>query len=101
MPTSDMGAHARTGAMREAVASGDCQAALRLWDVYVAGIREEIARRECSPARLAEAREFLDWARRTVLCARAQAQTRLNAIHVARQYGAPPSRPPSSLRTSL
>jgi hypothetical protein len=50
---------------------------------------------------MAEAREFLDWARRVVLCVRAQAQNRLNTIHVAKQYGAPPPLPPPSLRTRL
>jgi hypothetical protein len=91
----------RTDEMRRAVASGEWPAVLRLWEVYAAGIREEIGRGACTPARMAEAQGFLDWARRVVLCARAQAQTRLNAIHVARQYGPSPSRPPSSLRTSL
>jgi hypothetical protein len=91
----------RTGQIRTAVASGDWRTALRLWDVYAAGIREEIGRGACSQARMAEAREFLDWAGRVVLCARAQTQNRLNTIFVAKQYGPSPSRPPSSLRTSL
>ena len=91
----------RTGNLRRAVASGEWQSALRLWDEYAAGIREEIRRGTCPEARIAEAREFLDWTRRVVLCARAQAQNRLNAIHVAKQYGSVPSRPRSVLQTSL
>ena len=87
----------RTGQIRTAVASGDW----RLWGVYAAGIREEIGRGACSQARMAEARELLDWAGRVVLCARARTQNRLNTIFVAKQYGPSPSRPPSSLRTSL
>ena len=67
----------RTDEMRRAVASGEWPAVLRLWEVYAAGIREEIGRGACTPARMAEAQGFLDWARRVVLCARAQAQTRL------------------------
>jgi hypothetical protein len=90
----------RTDDIRKAVASGEWQAALHHWEFYVAGIRAEIRRGACTPARMAEARKFLDWARRVALCARAQAQNRLNTIHAARQYGSP-SRPPSSLRTIL
>jgi len=91
----------RTNHIRRAVASGEYQNALRLWDDYAAGIRQEICHGTCTAARMAEAREFLEWARRVVLCARAQAQNQLNAIHVAKQYGPPPSRPASFLRTSL
>jgi hypothetical protein len=90
-----------TNDIRRAVASGDYPSALRLWDEYAAGIRQEIRRGACTPARMAEAREFLEWARRAVLCARARAQNQLNAIHVAKQYGQSPSRPASFLRTSL
>jgi hypothetical protein len=50
---------------------------------------------------MSEAREFLDWAKRVALCARAQAQQRLITIHAARQYGSQPSRPLSSLRKSM
>jgi hypothetical protein len=91
----------RTDDMRRAVASGDWLAVLRLWDVYAAGIQEELAQGTCTRARLAEAQEFLDWAMRVALCARAQAQNRLNTIHAASQYCPQPSRPLSSLRTSL
>jgi len=91
----------RTDDMRKAVVSGEWPAVLRLWDVYTAGILEEIGRGTCSPARMTEAREFLDWAKRFVLCARAQAQYRLDAIHAARQYSPQPSRLLSSLQTRL
>jgi hypothetical protein len=91
----------RTNQIRKAVVSADWPAALRLWEVYAAEIREEIGRGTCSQARMAEAREFLDWAGRVVLCARAQTQNRLNTIFVAKQYGPSPSRPPSFLRASL
>jgi hypothetical protein len=91
----------RTDDMRRTVASGDWHAALRLWDVYASGILEEIGRGACTPARMSEARKFLDWAKRIALCARAQAQQRLNTIHAARQYGPQPPRPLSSLRKSM
>jgi hypothetical protein len=90
-----------TDEIRKAVAAGDWPAALRHWEAYAAGIREEIGRRTCTPARMAEAREFLDWAARVVQCGRAQAQSRLNAIHAARQYAAATSQRSSSLHTSL
>jgi len=91
----------RTIDMRKAVASGDWHAVSRLWDDYATGILEEIGRRTCTRARLAEAREFLGWAERVALCARAQAQNRLNTIHAARQYDPRPSPPFSSVRASL
>jgi hypothetical protein len=91
----------RTDDMRTAVASGDWHAVLRLWDIYAAGIHQELAQGTCTRARLSEAGEFLDWAKRVALCARAQAQNRLNTIHAARQYDPQPSRPLPSLRTSL
>jgi hypothetical protein len=86
--------------MRRAVASGDWHAVSRLWDSYAAGIHEEIGLGTCTRARMSEAGEFLAWAKRVALCARAHAQHRLNAMHAARQYGPQPPRPPSSLRKS-
>jgi hypothetical protein len=91
----------RTDFIRRAVASGEHRNALRLWDDYAAGIRQEILHGTCTAARMAEAREFLEWARRAVLCSRAQDQNRLNAIHVAKQYGPAQPHPVSFLRTSL
>ena len=91
----------RTDDMRRAVASGDWHSVLRLWDVYAAGILEELGRGTCTRARMAEAREFLEWTKRVAFCARAQAQHRLNAIHAAQQYRPQPSPPASSVRTSL
>ncbi len=92
---------ARTDEMRQSAAAGDWQTVMRLWDEYAGAIREELAQRVCTKARLSEAREFLDWAQRVALCDRAQAQQRLNAIHAVRQYGAQPSPPRSSVRASL
>ena len=91
----------RTDRLRRAVASGEFQHASRLWDEYAAGIRQEICRGTCTEALMVEAREFLEWARRLVLCGHAQAQDQLNTIHVARQYGSAPSRPESFLKASL
>jgi hypothetical protein len=91
----------RTDKIRKAVASGDWQAALRFWEEYAAGIRKEISCGACSHARLSEARNFLDWAGRMVLCARAHAQNRLNTNYAAGRYAPCPSRPNSSLRMSL
>jgi len=92
---------ARIDELQNAVASGEWPAVLPLWESYAAVIHEEIVRGTCTAAHLSEAREFLDWAKRTALCARAQAQQQLNAIHAARQYDAPSAPQASSLRTSL
>ena len=91
----------RTSEMRKAVAAGDWPAVLRLWEAYAAGILEEIGRGTCTRARLAEAREFLDWAQRVVLCSRAQAQNQLNRIHAAQQYCPQAAPPRCSLRANL
>lgn len=91
----------RTDDMRRAVAAGDWPAVLRLWEVYSADILEEIGRGACTPARMSEAREFLEWAKRVAWCARAQAQQRLDAIHAAKQYGPQPSPPRSSVRMRM
>ena len=91
----------QTEEMRKAVAAGDWPAVLRLWEAYNGGILEEIQQRTCTPARLAEARVFLDWARRVALCSRAQTQQRLNAIHAVREYSPQPERPRSTVRISF
>ncbi|HUB82526.1 MAG TPA: hypothetical protein VMB03_27200 [Bryobacteraceae bacterium] len=91
----------RTGEMRKAVAAGDWAAVVRLWEAYAAGLLDEIGRGTCTPARMAEAGEFLAWAKRSALCARAHAQTRLDRIHAARQYGARSAPPPPSVSASL
>jgi len=93
--------HGRTEGIRRAVAAGDWPAVLRLWELYAAGILDEIGRGTCTHARMAEAGDFLNWATRFALCARAHAQNRLASIHAARQYGPEPVPPHSSLRKSL
>jgi hypothetical protein len=89
------------GEMRKAVAEGDWQSVLRLWEAYSGGLLEEIGHRTCSAARMAEARDFLEWAQRIVLCSRAQAQAYLDRIHAAQKYAAQPLPPRPSLQTSL
>jgi len=91
----------RTAEMQKAVAQGNWRAVLRLWDSYAAGILDEIRRHTCTRARMAEAREFLDWAQRFALCSRAHAQNRLARLHAAERYGMQPASPRSSLRTRL
>lgn len=82
----------QTDPIRKSVASGDFQSALRLWNVYAAAIGEEICRGTCTKDRIAEVREFMEWVRPAVLCARAHAQAQLNTIHVSELYSqeAPP-----------
>jgi hypothetical protein len=90
-----------TGEMRTAVAAGEWPAVLRLWETYASGILEEVGRGTCTRVRMAEAREFLEWAKRMALCERAQNQRRLNAIHAVERYRQQPSAPAPSVRTSL
>jgi len=80
-----------TGAIRQAVAAGDFPRATRLWNQYADGIQEEMRRGTCTTARLAEARELVEWARLTWLCARSHLQDRLNTIAAAERYTTPPS----------
>ena len=90
-----------TDEMRQAAAAGDWPAVLQLWEEYAAGIRQELAQGVCTRERLQEAREFLDWAGRVALCARAQDQRRLDTLHAAQQYSPQPTQRLPALRTSL
>lgn len=87
--------------MRTAAAAGDWPAVLRLWAEYAEVIRDELAQGVCTQTRLLEAREFLDWAGRLALCARAQNQQQLDTIHAVQQYGPQPLQRPPALRTCL
>jgi hypothetical protein len=91
----------RTDSIRRAVAAGDWPAVLRLWEPYAADILDEIRRGTCTHARMAEAGELLNWAKRVAWCARAHAQNRLDTIHAARQYGPEPVPTHAFLRKSL
>ena len=90
-----------TDEMRQAAAAGDWTAVLRLWEEYAAGIRQELTQGVCTGARLQEAREFLDWAGRVALCARAQDRQRLDTLHAAQQYSPQPAQRRPALHTSL
>ena len=80
-----------TGAIRQAVAAGDFPRVTRLWNQYATGIQEEICRGACTAARMAEARELVEWARLTWLCARSHLQARLNTIAAAERYTTRPA----------
>ena len=100
MPTNKISGE-RTAEMRKAAAAGDWPVVLRLWEAYAGGILEEIRLHTCTCVRMAEAREFLEWTQRVVLCSRAQAQSQLDRIHAARQYDPQPIPRRPSLRASL
>jgi hypothetical protein len=76
----------RTAAIRQAVACGDFLRATSLWNEYASLLHREICRGICTQARIDEARDLLEWSRRTVALARAHAQSRLDALRVAEQY---------------
>ena len=92
---------ARVEAIRRAVASGEFLRATSLWNQYASLLRGEIMRGACTRADMAEARELVEWSRRTVHLAQGHAQCRLNALRVAEQYlqKAPP--PAALLRACL
>ncbi|MGA3020205.1 MAG: hypothetical protein ABSF62_24050 [Bryobacteraceae bacterium] len=92
---------APTAAIRRAVASGDFPRVTVLWNEYASLLQGEISRGACTRARMAEARELLEWSRRTVALARAHAQSRLDALRVAEQYLQKAPRSAALLRTCL
>ena len=71
-----------SGPIREAVAEGDYERALDLWQKYTAGLAAQGLTKEA----LDEAGELLEWARPLVNASRARAQERLRALHVAGVY---------------
>jgi hypothetical protein len=83
-------------AIRRAIASGEYPRAQKLWAEYMAHLRAELRRGALTEAELKEAGEVLEWARVTVLCARAHIQNRLETLRVAAAYSAAPPAPPAS-----
>jgi hypothetical protein len=91
----------RTDPIRQAVAAGEFQQAMLLWDEYATNLRAEIGRGACTHARMAEAAELVEWSRGVLLCDRAHAQGRLTTIWVASQYDPPDAPSASCVRTNL
>jgi hypothetical protein len=77
--------------IRRAVTAGEFGKASALWETYAAQAADAIRSKAFSATDMAQMRELIDWARRAVTCARAQAQrrinTRLTGLHVATVYG--------------
>lgn len=90
-----------TEPIRRAVASGDFVRAGQLWSAYSRAILAEIERGACTEARMADARELVEWSRRSILCARAHAQEQLNALRAAGQYELRPQPPGPFLTASF
>ena len=74
--------------IREAIGSEDYHLASHLWNLYAGRLRDEILSGTASEERMAEARELVGWGRDVLICARSLALDNLNALHVARTYGA-------------
>ena len=92
---------ARIAAIRRAVASGDFLRATGLWNEYASLLQGEISRGVCTRVHMEEARELLEWSRRTVALARTHAQSRLDALRVAEQYVQKAPRAAALLRTCM
>jgi hypothetical protein len=90
-----------TEPIRQAVASGEFQKALLLWNGYAALLREELRNGSLTDARLADVRELVEWSRLVVLCGRAHTQSRLDSMRVAQTYDQSRSEPAAIIQTSL
>jgi hypothetical protein len=78
--------HLLTERIRQAVASGEFQSALLLWNDYVAALQQEVRRGRLSEADMQEAGKLVAWSREVLLCASAHAQDYLNRVNVAGEY---------------
>ena len=76
----------RIDAVRQAVAAEDWRGASLSWNDYAAALQRSILNGTCNAERMTEARQLLDWTKRSVLCLRAQTQDQLNGLHAVRQY---------------
>ena len=93
--------HQGTDPIRQAIAAGEFQRAMLLWNEYVAAILEEIRQGTCTQARMIEASELLEWACNVVQCDRAHAQSQLNTIWAASQYDPSGSTADTLVRVTL
>jgi len=98
MPTNNP---ALTNAIRRAVASGEFLRVTSLWSQYASLLRDEILHGTCTRAHMEEARELLDWSRRSTALRRAHVQSRLDALRVAAQYQQQSPPAPSLVGTCL
>ncbi len=78
--------------LRNAVASGEFQGALRLWEEYAGTLAEMARRGTLTEAALQEAAQLVEWARTVALMARAHGLDQLarqrDACRVAQVYSA-------------
>ena len=91
----------RTNPIREAIASGEFQRALSLWNELTAELRDEIGRGACTQGSITETMELTAWSRDVLLCERAHLQSQLSTMWVASQYGPADWETSSCLRTTL
>jgi hypothetical protein len=91
-----------TERIRRAVASGEFQKALVLWNDYAGQLQEALEQRRLSEPQLKEMGELVEWSRTVVLCARAQGQSLLSSLCAAGKYSDPvPRNEPRIVRISL
>ena len=76
--------------IRTAVACGEFDKALVLWNEYVARLEQDVSQgRRLSEEEFRKAGELVSWSRQVALCARTRAMDQLDSLRVARQYEAP------------
>ena len=71
----------KSESIRRAIAAGDYRLAASLWEQWAAELRACGSAADCRAAA-----ELVEWSRDVLLCARAHAVDRLNALHVAGAY---------------
>ncbi|MDE3165495.1 MAG: hypothetical protein KGN36_06800 [Acidobacteriota bacterium] len=86
--------------IRQAIARGDYPAAREAWQRYTATLETEL-RSGVLPAAWSEFESLYRWCREVLLCARAHATDRLNALHAAGAYAPVPAARPPILRKDL
>ena len=78
-----------TVGIRQAVAAGEYERALRLWNDYTAQLRQDLRGGSLSRDEMEEVSRLVAWSREVALCARARVLDELNSLCVAARYGAP------------
>ncbi len=72
--------------IRLAIASGEFELALRLWNDYAEGLAAALNEGRLSGDRLREVGEIVEWTRSVVLATRAHLSAQLNSLRVAEGY---------------
>ena len=88
--------------IRDAIASGEFQKALVLWNGYAGQLQEELQQHSLFERQLKEMGDLVEWSRSVLQCARAHDQSLLGALCTAGKYqDTVPRAEPRIIRASL